>query len=126
LKKILLCILLLTSLSCFAEDNRKFSLFVGLGELYNVHSYRLGISSWEIGKMNNGVGAVAKNFYAGNSYVSFGPAITFGAGGGGVYGAVGYDFTFFNFLYLKTELNAAATFDNYNIGTAMIGLGIYW
>jgi hypothetical protein len=116
----------LTSFPCFAENNRNISFFVGLGELYNVHSYRIGISSWEFGKMNNGVAAIAKNFYSGNSYVSFGPGITYGAGGAGVYGAVGYDFTFFDFLYLKTELNAAATFNNYNFGTAMIGLGVFW
>ncbi len=122
--RLLLFIVLSTFLNHAQAEQKNFSAFVGFGELYNFHSVRIGVSSWEFGKMNNGIFAVAKNLYIGKMYASFGPAIT--TGGAGIYAGLGVDYTFFNFLYLKGEVNAANSFTNYSAGSALVGLGAYW
>jgi hypothetical protein len=114
------------STQLLAESNRTFSLFYGWGELFNGKSYRAGFGSYELDyNLGQGLGIV-KNFYSGNAYISFSPLFILKDSHLGLYGAVGYDFTFFNFLYIKTEFNTATSFSNYGASQAILGLGVYW
>ena len=112
----------------FAANQKNFSLFGGVGELFVPSSIRIGLGSWEFGLLNKSALGITKNFYLDNKYISFGPTLinerarkSFG-----FFGAVGVDFQFFNWLYIKTELNAARSFTNYGFGSALIGIGVYW
>ena len=116
------------SFSTFAYTQKNFSLFGGLGVAFLPASIRIGISNWEFGLLNKSATGVTKSFYSDNKYISFGPALiderakrSFG-----FFGAVGVDFQFLNWLYIKTELNAARSISNYGFGSGLIGLGIYW
>ena len=105
---------------------RSYSLFYGFGELFNPHSYRAGISNYEaILNVNQGFGII-KNFYYGNSYVSFTPLFITKDANIGIYGAIGYDYTFWRLFYLKMEFNTATSIGNYGASQAIIGLGLYW
>lgn len=129
MKKILLLLLLsFVSFSTVAAEQKNYSLFVGFGELYSRTSYRVGIHSWEFGLLNKSALGITKNFYSDNKYISFGPAVVYSSAKSslGFFGAVGIDFTFFNWLYIKAELNAARSVSNYGFGSAMLGLGVYW
>jgi hypothetical protein len=120
--------LLLTLLSCLtfsSKANAKtWSLFVGAGELYNPSSYRVGFESWEVGVLSARTFGVVKNAPVGNFYFSFGPAYV--ANNFGFFGAAGANWSFWNYLYLKGELNAARSISNYGFGSMMVGVGVSW
>lgn len=129
MKKIVsFCLFIFLSTSCFA-DGRKFGFFAGVGELYAFKSYRVALSNWEIGVLADNEFGIIQNYYAGNSYLSFGLITDLYSGGAGLFGAFGNDFTFTSWgssFYLKTELNTATTYKNFSKGSFLLGLGIYW
>ena len=129
MKKIFLIIFLLSiCTSSFAANQKNYSLFGGVGELFVPASVRIGIGNWEFGLLNKSSFGITKNFYLDNKYISLGPTLINERARWslGFFGAVGVDFQFFNWLYFKTELNAARSFTNYGFGSALIGLGVYW
>lgn len=126
MKKIffVLCFLFLTNINAAYAPSR-FRLMVGAGTLYTPSSYRLGVGTVDIGLLNARTIAVAQYFNFGRAYFSFGPAYII-TGSVGLFGAIGYDFKYFNLFYLKTELNTATSINNYSYGSALVGLGVYW
>ena len=75
--------------------------------------------------MNQGLGII-KNFYFGNSYFSVTPLYITKDSFIGFYGAVGYDYQFWKWFYLKAEFNTATSFKNYGASQAILGLGVMW
>jgi hypothetical protein len=125
-KLILILCLFMSTYSQAAYAPSRFRVMIGGGTLLiPPSSYRLGFGSVDIGLLNKRTVGVAQYFNFGSGYVSFGPAWVV-TGSIGLFGAIGYDFKFFNLFYLKTELNTATSIDNYSYGSAMIGLGVKW
>lgn len=103
-------------------DERIGHLYVGIGELFNPMSYRIGHKTWEFGVVNNGAIALNKLFYKGNVYATFGPALT--TGGVGLYGGMGYEKRFWSILSFRAEMNGAQSFSNYGTGGFLVGLSL--
>ncbi len=101
-------------------DERLGHFYLGLGELYNPMSYRIGHKTWEIGVVNNGAFALNKLFYRGNIYATFGPAFT--SGGFGFYGGMGFEKRFWGMFSFRAEMNGIQTFSNYGSGGFLVGL----
>ena len=128
LDKIIFISLIIFLISLFSYSKKavaiSWSLVVGAGELYNPSSYRVGIETWEVGVLNSRTFGVIKNVPIGNFYYSFGPA--FVSNSFGLFGAAGLNYTFYDYFYIKGELNASRSITNYGIGTMMVGLGVAW
>jgi hypothetical protein len=109
----------------FAMPKEKlFHVQVGLGELYNPNSIRVGHKTWEAGKLNGQSFGIAKQFYKNKFFASFGPAMTRN-GGFGFYAGFGIEWPFLNFFTLRPELSATAGVDNYSYGEVLVGLTFY-
>jgi hypothetical protein len=126
LKKIKYFFILIILTLSLEVSARSFSLFYGFGELYNPHSYRAGMGNYEfVVNVNQGLGVI-RNFYFGDAYVSFTPLFITKDKSLGVYGALGYDYTFWKWFYIKAELNTATSIKNYGASQATLGLGLVW
>lgn len=117
-------IFILISFSQNAFAKGAVSVFLGVGELYSFSSARVAVSSYELGMYNLSTYAVTKNFYNGNTYVAFGPAIV--KNGFGLYGGAGYDYSFMSLFFLRGEINVSASVTNYSEGSGIVGAGLYW
>jgi hypothetical protein len=126
LKKIIFLIIFLISTTLHASSSRSYSALYGFGELYNPRSYRVGFSSYEIILNKNQGAGVIKNFYSGNSYLSFSPFYLMKDGKPGIYGAVGYDYIFLKWFYIKMEFNSATSIGNFGASQAILGIGVVW
>jgi hypothetical protein len=123
LKKLLLIFcLFFYSHSTWALPNENLGhLYVAGGEgLISLGSVRLGHKNWELGMVQRGAFALNKLFYKGNTYASFGPALTLG--GLGIYGAMGHEIPFWKIFTFRFELNGAQSFSNYGTGGILLGL----
>lgn len=120
---------LLTSFSVSANDQASnFRLLVGAGEGLGLGSIRFGFGSVDFGLLNKRAIGATTYFYSGRYYANLGPVWVSNnsSGGLGLFGAIGTDFKFFNFVYIKTELNSTVSINNYSYGSALVALGIYW
>lgn len=127
IKFIFISILLLNTSLYAAEDQPgNFRLMVGIAEGLRPLSYRIGFGSTDFGILNSGTIGITTHFSSNSFYISLGPAYIATNSSAGLFGAVGTDFKFFNFIYLKTELNTSISIKNYSVGSGMVGLGIYW
>lgn len=123
MKKYLLLFLLTTLPVAHAvKDENYFHAFVGLGELYNPSSYRIGHKQWEFGQLNRQSFGLVKLFHKGSIYAGFGPAYVKGFG---FYGAMGFELPFWSVFTLRGELNGTNSFSNFAHGDALLGLTFY-
>jgi hypothetical protein len=107
-------------------EERDYSAFVGAGPALTFPQFRLGIGNWEGGILTSKSLGIDRVFRSGSTYAAFGLVGHKGPpDGGGLYGAVGFEFGFLKYLSLRGELNAIGTSDGFVRGEATLGLGLH-
>jgi hypothetical protein len=102
-----------------------FHVYGGVGEIFGLSTIRFGMKDIEVGLLNRKGFGITKLFYQDNIFAQAGGIINANASLG-LFGGLGIEWDFWNFISLRTEANISHGFDNYASSEVILGLVVFW